>query len=153
MYLLAVNNISRLCKSVVEAWSPNVERCKLNVGIFVSYPPLQRPHSLLGLYAFGSDDVGYFEIQCNILSIAGQQFCGMYQKVHEAYRLDEVARSICSSRAEFEANHPLIIFAGRESPFGLQILVVKLDGWKITVTVLRNGFVFVERVGMSKDGI
>jgi hypothetical protein len=31
--------------------------------------------------------------------------------VQETYKLEEVARSICSSRAEFEANHPAIMLA------------------------------------------
>lgn len=36
-----------------------------------------------------------------------------------AYKLEEVARSICSSRAEFDANQPVIIFAeGTPATFG-----------------------------------
>lgn len=44
------------------------------------------------------------------------------------YRLDEVARSICSSKAEFEANQPVIMIdvKGCQTPRATQIVQ---GGW------------------------
>ena len=85
----------------------------------MSYSSFQRPHGFSRLHALGSYDVGDLEIQRDILSAGLLVFS--YFKVtrpdqvlndkFQTYRLDEVARSICSSRAEFDANHPLIMIA------------------------------------------
>ena len=93
-----------------------VQRCKLDVWILIPYPPLQRPHSFLRLDSLGPNDVGYFEIQSNVFSVVRlipHYALGILSLARQApltYKLEAVARSICSSRALLEdANQPAIV--------------------------------------------
>ena len=56
--------------AVLDAGISEVEGAKLLVGIFGANPPLQRSHSIFGLNCSGADDVGYLEVQGNILQTA-----------------------------------------------------------------------------------
>ena len=96
-----------------------VQYCKLDVWILIPYPPLQRPHSFLRLDSFGPNDVGYFEIQGNVFSVVklilhyALGILSLARQASSTYKLEAVARSICSSRALLEdANQPAIVAVG-----------------------------------------
>lgn len=79
-----------------------IQSTELEVRILIAYAPLQGAHSFLWLNGFRPNDVRDFEIQGNVLSVLispGKRISA--DRCMSTHKLDEVARSICSSRAEF----------------------------------------------------
>lgn len=65
---LARGNFSHeMGASILDARVGKVQGSKLNVWILVAYSALERAHCLLGLHRLGSDSVGDFQVQSNIL--------------------------------------------------------------------------------------
>lgn len=100
---------------------------KLDVWILIPYPPLQRPHSFLRLDSLGPNAVGYFEIQSNVFSVVklvlhyALRILSLTRRASSTYKLEAVARSICSSRALLEdANQPAMVAVegGLRSDYG-----------------------------------
>lgn len=96
-----------------------VEGCQLDVWVLVSYAALQSAHGLFRLHRLGANDIGYLEVEGHVLPADGQQRPGntlgsLGQLSLGTHKLDEVARSICSSRALFDdvPNQPAMA-AGR----------------------------------------
>jgi hypothetical protein len=86
----------------------------LSVRVLVSNSLLEGSHGLLGSHCLGSDDVGDFEVQGNVLPAIlvskGSSMSWAGKKKDDAHKLLLVALSICSSRAVLaEDDHQLII--------------------------------------------
>lgn len=93
---------------------PYAQSAQLGVGVLVADAPFERAHGLLGRDRLGSDDIGDFEVQRNILTGHQVSQRGGNNKAQAglgcAYRLLLVAFSICSSKAVLaEDDHQLII--------------------------------------------
>lgn len=92
-----------------------IQGSELHVGVLVPYPPLERAHGLLGLHRFRANEVGYLEVQGNVLSAEASvgvysAMCSCSHSAASTYKLDEVARSICSSSALFpDPNQPAMM--------------------------------------------
>ena len=77
-----------------------VEGGQLDVGVLVAYPLLQRAHGVFSLHRLGPNHVGYLEIEGHVLSAACQYgMRGSQGRRSRAYKLEDVARSTCSSKA------------------------------------------------------
>jgi len=79
---------------------------------------LQGTHGLLRLHSLGANDVGYFEVEGNVLTVAVELdltlwWYGGRAEEGSSYRLLLVAFSICSSRAPLapEDHQPIILEA------------------------------------------
>jgi len=44
-----------------------IQRCQLDIGVFVPYAALQGAHGLFRLHCFGANDVGYLEVEGHVL--------------------------------------------------------------------------------------
>src|SRR5690242_1536264 len=85
---------------------------QLDVGVLVSYALLQRAHGVSRLHCLGANHVGYLEVEGHVLAVWHQQpvlqlpLCSV-----STYRLDVVARSICSSSALLvdDPNQPAMV--------------------------------------------
>ena len=80
---------------------------------------LQGTHGLLRLHSLGANDVGYFEVKGNVLTVVIELdsillwYWGTAEEEGSSYRLLLVAFSICSSRAPLapEDHQPIILEA------------------------------------------
>lgn len=91
----------------------------MGVWVLISDSLLEGSHGLFGRYGFGSDDVGYLEVQGDVLPVTTvnkgcdmQAPAGHRRGRHGTHKLLLVAFSICSSRAVLaEDDHQLIMVA------------------------------------------
>jgi hypothetical protein len=92
-----------------------VECGKLDVGVLVPYALLQRAHGIFRLHRLGANHVGYLEVEGHVFS-AGRQYSMAQLAVYafSPYKLEDVARSICSSNALFveDPNQPAMVSGG-----------------------------------------
>jgi hypothetical protein len=89
-----------------------IQSSQLDVGVLVPYPLLQCAHGISRLHRFGSNNVGYFEVEGHILSIQSKQGSSQLDiAIGTTYKLDDVARSICSSSAPAveDPNQPAMV--------------------------------------------
>ena len=95
---------------MVDRRTPYIQCSKLDVGVLVAYPALQGAHGLFRLHCLGANDIGYLEVEGHVLAGDGQQRFGCSPDAC-THRLEEVARSICSSSALLEEvpNHPAMM--------------------------------------------
>jgi hypothetical protein len=85
-----------------------IQSSQLDVGVLVPYPLLQCAHGISRLHRFGSNNVGYFEVEGHILSIQSKQGSSQLDiSIGTTYKLDDVARSI--SPAVEDPNQPAMV--------------------------------------------
>ena len=58
--------LHEVAASILHARVREVERSKLDVGIFVAYSALQTAHRLFGLHRLAADDVGDLQVECDV---------------------------------------------------------------------------------------
>ena len=88
---------------------------QLDVGVLVADSLLQRAHGIFRLHCLGPDHVGYLEVEGHVLPARHQHLSlQLLQQSFSTYRLEVVARSICSSSALLvdDPNQPAMVSGG-----------------------------------------
>jgi hypothetical protein len=89
-----------------------LESSKLYIRILIFKPSFQRSHCISRLNAFGTDEIGYLQIQCNVLpDTAGKSEEFIRDMRNDTHKDDDVAFSICSSSGEADENQPAMMRA------------------------------------------
>lgn len=92
-----------------------IQSSQLDVGVLVADPLLQRAHGIFRLHCLGPNYVGYLEVEGHVLPARHQHLSlQLRQQSFSTYRLEVVARSICSSSALLvdDPNQPAMVSGG-----------------------------------------
>lgn len=92
-----------------------IQSSQLDVGVLVADPLLQRAHGIFRLHCLGPNYVGYLEVEGHVLPARHQHLSlQLLQQSLSTYRLEVVARSICSSSALLvdDPNQPAMVSGG-----------------------------------------